>query len=127
MSGWEPMIKHFRNDCSRSSHFIQILEIFTDTGYKNCKICSIESAKQFRREVYWMKKLRTVYPNSPNESSRKYDSELPVGKLLLIISRTRQRSNRHRNNDDYLKNYTMTVLLTKIHIIIQNYIENFFS
>ena len=70
-----------------------------------------------------MKKLRTVYPNSLNEI-RKLDSEVPVGKLFFIVPKTKQRSARYRNNNDYLKEKnTMRVLFTNIHIIIENYIK----
>ena len=50
-----------------------------------------------------MKKLRTIYPNSLNKGARKHDSEVPVGKLFYIIPRTKERSTRYRDNNDYLK------------------------
>ena len=57
---------------------MQVLEIFPDKGYKNFKIGLIEGAKELKRKIYWMKKLRTIYPNSLNERARKHDNEVSV-------------------------------------------------
>ena len=60
-----------------------------------------------------METLRTIFPYSLNERTRKYDSEVPVVKLFFSTPRTEQRSSRYRNNKDFLKNNTITELLTK--------------
>ena len=71
-----------------------------------------------------MKTLRTIYPYGPNERAIKHDSEVPVGKLFFSIPRSTQRSARYRNNNDYLKDVTMTNVFTNIHSIIQNDIKD---
>ena len=70
-SGCKHIIKHFRNDCARSSFTIQILEILPGTEYKNNKICPVERVKRLKREDYWMKTLRTIYPYDLFERARK--------------------------------------------------------
>ena len=64
-----------------------------------------------KREDYWMKTPRTIYSYSLNERAKEHDSEVPVRKLFFSIPRTKQRSARYRNNNDYLKNDTMTEIL----------------
>ena len=81
----------FRNECAGSSFIIQILEIFPGTGYKNDKV---QPAKRFKREDYWMKTLRTIYPYGLNERARKYDSEVIVRKLFFSTCRTKERSDK---------------------------------
>ena len=71
-----------------------------------------------------MKTLRTIFPYSLNERTRKYDSEVPVVKLFFSTPRTDQRSSRYRNNKDFLKNNTITELLTNINNIMQNEIKD---
>ena len=78
------MIKHFKNDCDRSFVIIQILEIFSGTRYKNNKVFPIERMKRLKREDYWVKRLRTIYPCGLNERARKHNSEVPVGKLFFL-------------------------------------------
>ena len=48
-SGFENMIKYFRNYCAGSFFIIQILEIFPDTGYKNTKVCPIERVRKLKK------------------------------------------------------------------------------
>lgn len=50
-----------------------------------------------------MKTLRTMNPYEINERARKHDSEVPVGKLLFSIPRTKHLSAKYRNNNNYLK------------------------
>ena len=73
-----------------------------------------------------MKTLRTIFPDSLNERTRKYDSEVPVVKLFFSTPRTEQRSSRYGNNKDFLKNNTITELLTNINNIMQNEIKDSF-
>lgn len=100
-----------------SSFIIQILVIFPGTRYKNNKVCQIERAKRLKREDYWTKTLRTVYPYGLNERAIKHDSEVPVGKLFFLI-RSKQRCARYKNRNDYFKNGTITDFFTNIHNII---------
>ena len=65
-----------------------------------------------------------TFPYGLNQKTRKHDGEVPVGRLLFSISRTMQQSTRYRNNNDYLKNETVTEVFTNIHSIIQNDIED---
>ena len=118
------MIKDFRNDYAVSSFIIQILEIFPATGYKNNEVCPTEHEKRLKREDYWMKTLRSIYPCGLNERVKKYDRKILVRQLFLFIPRTKQQSARYRNNNGYLKNDTITDFFTKIHNIIQNYIKD---
>ena len=105
------MIKHFKNDCDR------LFVIFSGTRYKNNKVFPIERVKRLKREDYWVKRLRTIYPCGLNERARKHNSEVPVGKLFFFIPRTKQRSARFGNNNDYLKNDTITNFFTNSHNI----------
>ena len=68
-----------------------------------------------KREDYWIKKLRTIYPYGLKERARKQVSEVPVGKLFFSKPRTKPRSARYRNNNDYLENDTITCFFRKIH------------
>ena len=70
-----------------------------------------------------MNTVRTIYPYGLHEIVRKHDSELPVGKLLFSISRTKQQS---LNNNDYLKNNTITDVFTNIDNIIESNIKDTF-
>ena len=63
--------------------------IFPGTGYKNNKVCLVESAKRLKSEDYWMKKLKTIYPYSLNERARKRDGKVLVGRLFFSIPRTK--------------------------------------
>ena len=47
--------------------------------------CRIQKQLTLKREDYWMKTLRTIYPYSLNERVIKHDSEVPVGELLFSI------------------------------------------
>ena len=60
-------------------------------------------AKRLKSKDYWMKTMRTIYLYDLNEKARarKHDSE----------------SARHRNNNDYLKNDTITDFFTNINNI----------
>ena len=84
---------------------VDIFEIFPGTGYENNKVCPEDHAKSLKRENYWLKTLRTIYPYDLNERARRYDSEVPVEKLFFSIPRTKQRSARSRNDNDYLKKW----------------------
>ena len=64
-----------------------------------------------------MRTLRTIFPYGLNEIARKYESEVPVGKLFFPIPIIKQLSARYRNNNDYLKNDSITDLFTTIHNI----------
>ena len=118
------MINHFRNDCARLFLIIQILEIFLGTEYGSNKMCPVKCATRHKREDYCIKTLRIIYPYDLNERARKDDIEVPVRKLFFSIPRTKQRSARYRNNNDYLKNDTITYIYTNIHNTIRNDIKN---
>lgn len=79
--GSNHMIKHFRNDCSRSSLIIKVLEIFPGTGYENKKVCPIKRVKRFKREI--------EDTEDQNEKATKHDSKVPVGKLFCSINKTK--------------------------------------
>ena len=116
------MIKHFRNDCARFFFTIQILEIFPGAGYKNNKVCPVERAKRHKREEYWMKTLRAIYPYNLHERARKKI----VNYHFFSIPRTKQQYTRYRNNNVFSKDHTITDFVTNIQNIIQNNIKDSF-
>ena len=117
------MIKHFRNKCGRLSFVIQTLEILPGTRYKNNNHCSVERAKTFKGEDYCMNTLRTIYPYGLNQKPKKHNRGVPVRKIFLSMPRTKSKSARYRNNNDYLKNDTIKDFFTNIQNIIHQNIK----
>ena len=121
-SRYKHMIKNFRNDCAGFLFTIQILEIFPGTGYKNNKVCPVERAKRHKREEYWMKTLRAIYPYNLNERARKK----VVNYHFFSISTTKQQCTRYRNNNGFSKDHSIADFFTNIQNIIQNNIKDSF-
>ena len=97
-TGCKHVIKHFRKACPGAGFKIQVIEIFSGSGYRNNKVCKKARKKRIVREDYWMKELRTVYPYGLNERVRCHDQDIPVGKLYPRIPRSGGRNTRNRNN-----------------------------
>ena len=106
--------------------FIQILEIFLGTEYRNNKVYPVECAKTIKREDCWMKTLGTICPHVINEKTRKYGSEARLGKLLLSIPKANQRSTRYKEINNHSKNTPITDFLRNIHNTIQSDIKDSF-
>ena len=79
----------FRNDCAGLSFTIQILEIFSGTGYINNKVCPVERAKRLKCEYRPKTNIEGpfIFMAQMNKQE-KHDREVPVGKLFFSIPRT---------------------------------------
>ena len=77
-----------------ASRLLSILEMTVSDRLLSSKFqkswCRIQKQLTLKREDYWMKTLRTIYPYSLNERVIKHDSEVPVGELLFSIPRRKQ-------------------------------------
>ena len=103
--GCEHIINH-NEYCSNVSFNIQVLEIFSESGYIDKIICPKERENRLNKEDFWIKTLRTVYPYGLNERVRDRDNNLPIGRLFPSIIRNTERSIRIRNRN---KNKQITI------------------
>ena len=102
-SGCEILINHFSNVCPGKNFCIDILEKLPGDGYKDGTIDDKMRDYRLKREDFWMKTLRTVYPYGLNDRAKSINSDTPIGKLFPPLPRhgnkyVDQRSRSHRNS-----------------------------
>ena len=122
-SGCEYMIKHFRNNCDRSSFSIQLFETFKGKGYVNYTVCPIARYKRLEREVHWLKTMRTEYSYSRNDRASGEDTIKLVVSQFPSISRGKARTARTRTASAPTDN-TDDAIFEQIYLIIDNDIKN---
>ncbi len=104
-SGCTLFINHYNNVCPGASFSIQILEKLPGNGYLNGVVDEKMREYRLKREDYWMKKLRTVYPYGLNDRTKFMNVDAPVGHLFPALPRygdkyLEQRSRLNRNLDN---------------------------
>ena len=102
-TGCEILIDHFSNVCPDATFSIDILEKLPGDGYKDGAIDDKMREYRLKREDFWMKTLRTVYPYGLNDRAKSINSNTPIGKLFPPLPRhgskfVNQRSRTHRNS-----------------------------
>ena len=102
-TGCEILIDHFSNVCPDATFSIDILEKLPGDGYKDGAIDDKMREYRLKREDFWMKTLRTVYPYGLNDRAKSINSNIPIGKLFPPLPRhgnkfVNQRSRTHRNS-----------------------------
>ena len=107
-SGCSIFINHFTNVCPGASFSIQIIEKLEGNGYLHGAIDPEMRERRLKREDYWMKSLRTIYPYGLNEKSKYMNQNIPVGRLFPSLPRygekylhQRSRIHRHNQNDSF--------------------------
>ena len=98
--GCKIAINHFKNVCPGAKFSIHVLEKLPGDGYKNGSRDKDMYLRRLKREDFWMKKLRTIYPYGLNEKSKDMNKNTlhwPVGKLFPPIARHSQREPGIRN------------------------------
>ena len=111
-------INHYDNVCTGETFSIQIIEKLEGNGYKNGSIDSKMRDIRLKREVYWMKKLRTVYPYGLNEKTKFMNTKIASGKLFPPLARYSDRypNGRHRKNNIQERNFdNLKSFMTHIH------------
>ena len=96
-TGCENIIKHFKDSCPQAYFTVQIIEKFIGSGYIRGKVCPIKKEERLRREEYWMKNLRTIYPYGLNDKVRDGGNDIPIGTLFPPIPRFASRSEHPRS------------------------------
>ena len=96
-TGCENIIKHFKDSCPQAYFTVQIIEKFIGSGYIRGKVCPIKKEERLRREEYWMKNLRTIYPYGLNDKVRDGGNDIPIGTLFPPIPRFSSRSEHPRS------------------------------
>ena len=86
-SGCEISINHYKNVCPGATFKIQIIEKLPGNGYKDGAIDDDMRKYRLKREDYWMKTLRTLYPYGLNEKTKDMNKDLPTGKLFPPLPR----------------------------------------
>ena len=94
-TGCSHCIEHFSNVCPGSTFTIQVIEKLPGNGYINGSIDATMREYRLKREDFWMKTLRTVYPYGLNEKTKFMSRNVPIGKLFPPLPRT---GNRLLNN-----------------------------
>ena len=69
-SGCLHSINHYKNVCKGACFSIHILEKLEGDGFINDQQDFAVKKLRLQREDYWMKKLRIVYPYTPNERAK---------------------------------------------------------
>ncbi len=82
---------HYKNVCPDATFKIQILEKLEGNGYKNGKVDPKLRTYRKKREDYWMKLLRTVYPYGLNLKTEDMKADIPIGKLYPPLPRYSER------------------------------------
>ena len=78
---------HFKDSCPQAYFPVQIIEKFIGSGYIRGKVCPIKNKERLRREEYWMKNLRTIYPYGLNDKVRDGCNDIPIRTLFPPIPR----------------------------------------
>ena len=119
-------MKHSKDVCAGASFSVQIIYVFSDTGYKINKVCPANCESRLGRKDYWIETLWTSYPYILNERKRNADPNLAVECSFPPIPRSRQRSARWRNNVNFDNFKDMESTLNCIHNYITDDIKNAF-
>ena len=112
-SGCEHSINHYENICKGASFSIHILEKLEGYGFINGQQDFAVQKLCLQREVYWMKKLCTIYPYDFNEAAKNSNLEQPTGTLfppLSIFSNRRENLEKRRVNEPTKFDTTDTLL-----------------
>ena len=111
-SGCKYFIDHFNNVCPGAKFSIHIIEKFEGNGYKNGVIDDKMRDYRLKREDYWMKQLRTVYPYGLNKRTKLMNQDAPIGTLFPPLPRygakyVTQRTRINRNQENPLSSLTL--------------------
>ena len=125
--GCEHTVNHYKNVCKVHPFYIQIIETFAGTGYKNNKLDPKDSETRLEREAYWVKQLRTLYPYGLNDRLKGVNSADTIGTLFPPVPRHGDRpvrSRRSRNN--HLPNTNVENVFINLNTLFQNNLRNAF-
>ena len=86
-SGCEISINHYKHVCPGAKFSIQIIEKLEGDGYRNGALDKEVLKYRLKREDFWIKRLRTIYPYGLNDRVKDGNSGVPVGKLFPPLPR----------------------------------------
>ena len=88
------------------------------------KVCPEAKEIRVKRENFWMKELRTLFPYGLNERARGQDHSIPTGKLFLSISRHFPRIVRFRNHQTNNNLSDVNQFFLKLELFLASYLSN---